>query len=323
MGHYARDGCIARSARRLRNAVHGSAASSDGVLAPAAMMLEDVTAIACYSARAAGAQAKIFDDSVIALPPEERARAIATYMSSNTEALMSVQGRCGKCMFQHAYCICSKLASLRERLDGLRTGDRIRFVLWLHHKERVRASNTGKLLEHLLPGSELLTFDVSADEERFQELLNWHKGRACVLYPSDEAITPEQLVEVLGLPTSAAHNASSGPAVAANTRPLLVVLIDGTWRQAKRMQRHMEGLPKVILQPKKLSQFHWRRQSREDRICTVEAAALLLDDLREPGTVSDAIGEALSILNESLTRQCHYDTFPDGPAAPQGTGTCA
>jgi len=183
--------------------------------------------------------------------------------------------------------------------------------------ERVRASNTGKLLEHLLPGSELLTFDVPEDEQRFQDLLTEHAGRACVLYPSDEAISPEELARRLGLPAAGGSSAASGghddniaPA------PLLAILIDGTWRQAKRMQRHMEGIPKVILQPKKLSQFHWRRQSREDRISTVEAAALLLDDLNEPQGASDALGNALGVLNESLTRQCHYDTFRNGPPAP-------
>lgn len=79
------------------------------------------------------------------------------------------------------------------------------------------------------------------------------------------------------------------------------------------MQRHIEGLPQVILQPRKLSEFYWRRQSREDRISTVEAAALLLEDLGEPvDGAPGALGRALQTLNDALNRQSHYDTFGKG-----------
>merc|ERR1712046_73682 len=83
--------------------------------------------------------------------------------------------------------------------------------------------------------------------------------------------------------------------------PLIAVVVDGTWRQAKRMHRDLEALPHVKLSPCSLSEFHWRRQSQEGRISTVEAAALLLEEF---GDASEGIPlllrHALGVLNRAL-----------------------
>ena len=61
-------------------------------------------------------------------------------------------------------------------------------------------------------------------------------------------------------------------------------MIDATWRHAKAMCRHFvrcdslggERIVHVKLSPETLSVYA-RTQSQPDRICTVEAAALLLE----------------------------------------------
>merc|ERR1712050_154125 len=73
-------------------------------------------------------------------------------------------------------------------------------------------------------------------------------------------------------------------------KPLLVVLVDGTWRQALRMHRALDGLPHIQLTLLGTSKFHWRRQSEEGRISTVEAAASLLEEL---GGICDGAAVAL------------------------------
>merc|ERR1711971_1216494 len=106
-----------------------------------------------------------------------------------------------------------------------------------------------------------------------------------------------------------AHSGSS--CVRHDAAPLLAVLVDGTWRQARRMHRSLDTLPHVKLQPRQLSDFHWRRQTREDRISTVEAAALLLEALGESESGAPAVlMKALLGLNSALVRQSHYDTMP-------------
>ncbi len=100
------------------------------------------------------------------------------------------------------------------------------------------------------------------------------------------------------------------PAVRPNcpTRKVVVILVDGTWAQARRMQRKIPAsVPRVKLQPDTLSQYLCRRQSRCDRVSTVEAAALLL---REMSLRSDCelLMRGLQVLVEAYAFQLHPDT---------------
>merc|ERR1712241_1337605 len=80
------------------------------------------------------------------------------------------------------------------------------------------------------------------------------------------------------------------------------------------MHRALEGLQHIALRPQGNSAFHWRRQSEEGRISTVEAAALLLEEMGEsPEGAASALRRSLAELNSALERQCHYDTFRDAP----------
>ena len=66
---------------------------------------------------------------------------------------------------------------------------------------------------------------------------------------------------------------------------MTVVLVDGTWRQARRMAKHLKsvllpGVPQVTLTlegPNRLSVFR-RKQSAEGRVCTSEALSLFLGE---------------------------------------------
>eukprot|EP00928_Gymnodinium_smaydae_P092027 TRINITY_DN75807_c0_g1_i1.p1 TRINITY_DN75807_c0_g1~~TRINITY_DN75807_c0_g1_i1.p1 ORF type:complete len:363 (-),score=64.49 TRINITY_DN75807_c0_g1_i1:364-1452(-) len=275
---------------------------------------EEVVALRRYAAVHSG-------NGVSLVPREDRSRALAVFQAEHLESSMQANGKCGKCMLQLPYCICGEMARLREEVTAFRTGERVRFAVWMHVRERMRATNTGKLLEHVLPGSVVLTHDVPADEARFETLLEESKGRAIVLYPSEGAITPEQAIASFGAACESAGGAShdaSGASACDAPPPLLAVLVDGTWRQARRMHRHLEALPHVILVPRKRSQFAWRRQTREDRISTVEAGALLLEDLGEKAEGAPAaLLRGLEALNSAIARQSHFDTICNGPPPPE------
>merc|ERR1719282_223128 len=98
------------------------------------------------------------------------------------------EGKCLRCMLMHQHCICRELACLASELDETSIGDQVRFVVWIHPKERPRASNTGKLVEHIMPGSEVLVHQVPADAARFQELIAASAGRVVVLFPGEDAV---------------------------------------------------------------------------------------------------------------------------------------
>eukprot|EP00913_Durusdinium_trenchii_P017575 g16516.t1 len=73
----------------------------------------------------------------------------------------------------------------------------------------------------------------------------------------------------------------------------------------------------VVVFPEGQSQFHWRRQSQEGRISTIEAAALVLEELGELNT--EHLLRALELLMDALGRQCHHDTLFQH-ALPKPTG---
>ena len=136
-------------------------------------------------------------------------------------------------MMQLKYCVCPSLETLRSDSVGAGTSAPLRFVVWMHHKERRRASNTGKLLKLLLPDvTDILIHGVAEDDRRLEEIIQNSGGHAFVVYPSDDAV-----------PVSAAL-AKTGSDVAP-----VAVLIDGTWNQAQRMHKHFEHLLHVVVQP--------------------------------------------------------------------------
>mmetsp|Transcript_23984 Transcript_23984/g.51148 ORF Transcript_23984/g.51148 Transcript_23984/m.51148 type:complete len:253 (+) Transcript_23984:1339-2097(+) len=223
---------------------------------------------------------------------------------------LRAEGKCEHCMFQVKYCLCKSLAGLRTKAELP-----VHFVVCMHIKERSRASNTGKLLEHLLPRAEVLVQDVPIDMQRLQELVRQSGDRAFVLYPSEDSITASELLEAAR--NSAKANEKCDDNERQRERPWLPIIIDGTWRQAKRMHKDLEGLPHVRLSNVRgNSQFHWRRQTEEGRISTVEAAAFLLEELKcelEANTLRRGLG----LLNRALECQCHYDGFATGPPPPE------
>lgn len=263
--------------------------------------MEDASTVSRYVARFGDGK-----ESLLQLPPHQRSQALAALNSEYRARRLEHQGKCDRCMLQHKYCICSVLQGLRSEACLAAGGVRVRFVVWMHVFERRRASNTGKLLEHLLPESEVLVHDVQDDERRLQDLVAHAGGRAFVLYPSAEAVTVSDVLD-------AAPEYIDEPA----SVPYLVVLIDGTWRQAKRMHKTMVDLrlPHVALSANIRSEFHWRRQTQEGRISTIEAAALLLDEIHQVSPAVPAmLRRALAVLNDALERQCHYDGQPAASA---------
>ena len=257
---------------------------------------EEAAALRCYAAGSISRRHNHTLELVLQLPPAQRAEALAELRAATIDAEMKAEGKCHRCMMQLDFCICAAIENIRhDMLHGLACLT-LRFVVWIHHKERRRASNTGKIIQLLFPDStDILIQGVAKDEARLQELL---QGEAFVIFPSEDAQT---VLEAVNLPPS--H-------VSAQTRPPVAILIDGTWNQAQRMHKHFQALRHVKLSPDGKSSFHWRRQSQEGRISTVEAAALLLENLGEASSGRPAaLYEGLKVLMDALGRQCHHDTL--------------
>ena len=259
-------------------------------------LFEESAGLRCFALKAIGRRRNSTLECILQLPPEQRAEALAELRSAKLDSEMKAEGKCPRCMMQLHFCICAAVQRIRGKLLTDVGHSKLHFVVWIHHKERRRASNTGKIIQLLLPEStDILIQGVSRDEARLQELL---QGEAFVVYPSEDA---EVVSEAVTRPASTQSLKPTAP---------VAILIDGTWNQAQRMHRHFETLKHVKLMPAGKSSFHWRRQSQEGRISTVEAAALLLENLGDPPDgIPAALHESLKVLMDALGRQCHHDTL--------------
>mmetsp|Transcript_118355 Transcript_118355/g.370113 ORF Transcript_118355/g.370113 Transcript_118355/m.370113 type:complete len:141 (-) Transcript_118355:102-524(-) len=102
-----------------------------------------------------------------------------------------------------------------------------------------------------------------------------------------------------------AHGALGAGAVSASEGPeLSIVVIDGTWNNVKQMMKHFRrevgpDTPRVRLHPTTLSVYA-RTQTRSDGVSSVEAIALLLQELGEAEDVCAGLVRYIEVNNEAL-----------------------
>ncbi|CAJ1460995.1 unnamed protein product [Effrenium voratum] len=150
--------------------------------------LEEATGLVRYLAQSAAQRRNATLQQLLELPPQQRHAAMAELRARKVEEEMRAEGKCEKCMMQLKYCVCPSLETLRSDSVGAGTSAPLRFVVWMHHKERRRASNTGKLLKLLLPDvTDILIHGVAEDDRRLEEIIQNSGGHAFVVYPSDDA----------------------------------------------------------------------------------------------------------------------------------------
>ncbi|RMH44896.1 MAG: DTW domain-containing protein [Deltaproteobacteria bacterium] len=162
--------------------------------------------------------------------------------------------RCPRCYLPAQRCICS---------DIPRVATRTRVVVIRHALERHKPSNTGRLVAYALENSELVDYGgTAAGTWRFAA-----RSGDAVLFPA----RPPQ---------------SEPPA----PPPRRLIVVDGTWQQARRMVQRIDALrrlPALSLPPPAVDPPRLRRPPAPGRLATLEAVARALawlegDDVAAP-----------------------------------------
>ena len=156
--------------------------------------------------------------------------------------------RCRGCGLPEEMCVCGELPRLAART---------RVVLLTHRIERTKSTNTGRLVASLLEGAEVR---VRGELDRdLRERPPLPEGRRLVLYPAPGAreLSPE--------------DARGGPVV--------LLVPDGTWNQARRAFNRdpdAKGAEPVTLPEGLPSRYGLRRAPRDGTLSTLEAVARAL-----------------------------------------------
>jgi DTW domain-containing protein YfiP len=161
---------------------------------------------------------------------------------------------CRRCGRPRIACYCAHVTSIPTRT---------RVVVLQHPRERHKAIGTARIAAACLPSAEILVGFEFEQDARARALLADPAAPAVLLYPSPEA-----------------RDLKLDPP----REPVTLVVIDGTWSQARSLLRKnpwLEDLPKVAFAPEKPSEYRIRREPREDYVSTLEAMVYALGCLEE------------------------------------------
>eukprot|EP00742_Colponemidia_sp_Colp-10_P004109 GILJ01004384.1.p1 GENE.GILJ01004384.1~~GILJ01004384.1.p1 ORF type:complete len:385 (-),score=49.36 GILJ01004384.1:129-1283(-) len=300
----------------------------------------------------------------------DRQRSLVEFALRNRRADLLSGRRCSNCWLTKDFCVCGELHKTHNELKHT-------FLVYMHHKEYMRASNTGKLILSMFPNSKMYLHCVDEDERSLAEALQADPEYTFVLFPSRDAISVKQALlgrsnlsttsnqtgataadewgdamlpldslfgvseeivpqddvllqhqqhqqQGVGLGTGEAaeatghrHRAASidvqhlieqvkSISLGREVPPCTFVVLDGTWSQAKRLNREIDpSIPRVRIEPATASLFLARQQSQPDRICTVEAVTMLLAELGESDELCDTLLNNLKILVDAWLIQTH------------------
>jgi len=169
---------------------------------------------------------------------------------------------------------------------------RTRIVLVIHRYEARKPTNTGRLAASCLTNSE--THERGHEGAR-SEHLGWDAAsQPLLLFPFEGAIP-----------------LSDWPA----SRPVTLIVPDGTWRQTSRVRARVPGLaeiPCVTLPAGPPTRYRLRSESRHGGLATIEAIARALGILEGPA-VQEALERVFSVMVERTLR-LRGAAGPHGPS---------
>ena len=190
--------------------------------------------------------------------------------------------RCYGCYRPNQQCFCDFIPSVQNRTD---------ILILQHQRERSHPFNTARIVNKALQKSELI-FD--RNESFAKRELPIYEG-AALLYPGKDARLIDDLAE--------------------DEKPKQLVVIDGTWDQARTLFRdvpQLQKLPQLKLAPTTPGQYRIRREPTATSLSTLEATVQSLQQL-EPETIG------LDLLLQAFDKMVQQQL--DHPLANYGDGS--
>lgn len=171
--------------------------------------------------------------------------------------------RCQQCQLPVYACICQWKPSVKSELE---------VILIMHSDEILKPSNTGHLISEVLGDNcHLFEWSRTEPEEKLLQLLNNKNRQYAILFPPplEQVRQPSRPITIA--PTIDEIQAKSPE------KKLTLVILDGTWRQCKRMFNQSQWLyhiPCFDLDVSQQAQYKLRKSAEAHQLATAEAAAL-------------------------------------------------
>lgn len=165
-------------------------------------------------------------------------------------------GRCLGCYLPASSCLCSDKPNVKAAA-----------VFWLltHNDEYYKPTNTGRLIIDSIQDSRVFKWSRTDPDPDFMNALSDQAYAPCIVFPSGDS-HQERMVESTAF---------------AGKTPAFIIL-DGTWRQARRMfrlSRYLDHLPVIEPSSGAVSRYQLRQSAEEHHLCTAEVAAAILREV--------------------------------------------
>lgn len=203
----------------------------------------------------------------------ERAFAMCANVRDDAETLLTRRNkghpRCAKCLLRKDVCLCALIPRIETRT---------RLTLIMHRLEARKPTNSGRLAVDCLVNSEMR---LRGNEGEPDEPFEWDESiQPLLLFPADDAISLSQFAD--------------------SPKPVVLVVPDGTWRQAFKARARVPGLlniPCVTLPSGIPTQYRLRTQPNDHGLGTMEAIARAMGIL-EGAHVQEALEQVFATMVE-------------------------
>ncbi len=165
--------------------------------------------------------------------------------------------RCQSCLIPEKSCICADKPNISSHCA---------FCLLMYKNEYYKPSNTGRIIADVIPDNYAFKWDRVSPDSHLLALLNNPDYAPILVFPQQYA-DPKRCID----------SPAELPAVQQGKIPLFVML-DGTWREAKKMFKSpsLANLPVLGIQPEQSSRYQLREAAHEHQLCTAEVAIEVL-----------------------------------------------
>ncbi|WP_165312588.1 tRNA-uridine aminocarboxypropyltransferase [Vibrio ziniensis] len=180
---------------------------------------------------------------------------------------VNTQSACPNCGLQFQ-CVCQAIPKLNSPMP---------LSLLMHENEYVRETNTGKWLLKALPLCQNFKWSRVAKNDALLERIHNRAYQSFLVYPSEESMALDTALKTAKEQGKTAH----------------FIILDGTWQEAKKMERKspwLDDITRVHLTPSQISNYQLRRNQSEGHLCTLEVASEILaltGDLAEAQQLND------------------------------------
>ncbi|MGS2721569.1 tRNA-uridine aminocarboxypropyltransferase [Paraglaciecola aestuariivivens] len=171
--------------------------------------------------------------------------------------------RCEACLIPQTSCICAYKPKIQSHCA---------FCLVMYKNEYYKPSNTGRIIADVIPDNYAFKWDRVSPDDSLLALLANPKYAPILVFPQQYA-EPSRCIDTPQALTT----------VQQGVIPLFVML-DGTWREAKKMFKSpaFSSLPVLGIQPQQASRYQLREAAHSHQLCTAEVAIEILKLAKDP-----------------------------------------